>query len=465
MKANIIIPVMPSDISVVKSIGTKLESSSLDVMYLPKNNLSLNRLSQEICMDKIYDSYLTHTPTKSLSKLCEKYNIKSINSFIFPQMVYDRHYSTPSYSPFTMYINDHMNSEKYINILHRTLDWLDIMFESNDTIVSIQCVGGEILRRSLQKMADYHNMPSIWIGFSPMEGMSSIFSNESVDWMDESLLDYSDMDEDQRKDARDLINNIKSQKKQIGKEKNNQQMSVRENIYKKCKLIADKKSTSIPIIKDWIQSNVIKKGNAVLNSRYYLTEKKSDQNIRSGQFIFYPLQYHRESRITVRAKEFYNQFWLIEYLSRSCPSPADLYIKDHPRQLGAQPHSHIRGVSNHATLLNPHSNTHDIIANSNVVVTLNNTVGFEAIIHGKPVVCLGNAFYSDHGYTFDVNNISSLASTLYEAYNSDGLTDEQVIEFAYGVINGSVEGEWHPTSSSRQCKLAESLYSHLLKVL
>ncbi|MFC7193469.1 hypothetical protein ACFQL4_00505 [Halosimplex aquaticum] len=191
--------------------------------------------------------------------------------------------------------------------------------------------------------------------------------------------------------------------------------------------------------------------------RSYCSVNES-QNIISHQemdYVFYPLQYYIESRVTMRAPAFYEQSWLVEYLSRSVPTNHKLVTKDHPQQLGAQPRRAVDTIARYSIPLAPSYHTHEVIENASAVVTLNNTVGYEALLYGKPVITLGKAFYDD--YTYKVDDINDIDRTIKYAVNSGGPSEEKIIEFVHGLISGSRAGVWRDDSPESIHNLVEGI--------
>jgi hypothetical protein len=57
-------------------------------------------------------------------------------------------------------------------------------------------------------------------------------------------------------------------------------------------------------------------------------------------------------------------------------------------------------------------NVHDLIANSRGVITVNSGVGFESLVHGKPVVTLGNCDYKWAAFRAHVEELDAAADYL-----------------------------------------------------
>jgi glycosyltransferase involved in cell wall biosynthesis len=55
---------------------------------------------------------------------------------------------------------------------------------------------------------------------------------------------------------------------------------------------------------------------------------------------------------------------------------------------------------------------HPLIEASHLVVVRNSTVGLEALLYNKPVICLAKSAYSEKGFTYDIENSYQLKSTL-----------------------------------------------------
>jgi hypothetical protein len=448
------------DPSFVGRLGTALEKRGFEIDYLPKNERALRELSECVPESRILVDYLDHEPQRSLGELCDMVDISSVRDEVFPQMVYDFAYSVPSYRADLLAGRADLDFDRYRRLLHKSLDYLVEYYAMTDSSIPLQHVGSEVLRRALQRVADAHGVASVWVGFSPIPGRASLYRDESVTWDMFETKPFEELTADEKERARELIRNTKENTPVVGDNggsSDGDDDSVVVDVYDKLKRIAVEREEVIPEIKHWIQHNVVRQLLEMYANYRYLSVSESAEFITSEEFVFFPLQFFRESRVTVRAKPFYNQSWLVEYLFRSVPTGYKLAVKDHPQQLGSQPRSCIDAIARHSTALHPGTNAHDVVEEAAAIVTLNNTVGYEALIHGKPVVTLGDAFYSHLGYTYDVTDLASLPETLAEAVASDGLTESEVVEFAHGILSGSVPGEWGDPADGNVRRLANSL--------
>jgi capsule polysaccharide modification protein KpsS len=201
---------------------------------------------------------------------------------------------------------------------------------------------------------------------------------------------------------------------------------------------------------DTILKTGIKKGmaglkrrmNGVVSQAVSLDRAESRNAIHKNNYILFTLQNYTEERVLGHAFPYFDQAWLIEYLSKIAPTDHELYVKDHPGAFGLQPPSSINSISKHAKLLHKEFPSYKAIKQASAVVTINNTVGFESLLYGKDVICMGNAFYSGAGYTRDVKNLNELPRVLHQATSSEGLTNQEIVEFVNGLLSGSYQGEF-----------------------
>ena len=94
----------------------------------------------------------------------------------------------------------------------------------------------------------------------------------------------------------------------------------------------------------------------------------------------------------------------------------DLVLKEHPMSIGRNPLSllrRLRRVEN-VRLVEPYVSSHELIRRSAAVAVISSTVGLEALLHGKPVLTLGQPFYSGLGVTLDVDSFREVPAKVSE---------------------------------------------------
>jgi hypothetical protein len=147
-------------------------------------------------------------------------------------------------------------------------------------------------------------------------------------------------------------------------------------------------------------------------------------------FVYMPLQNPVESTMTVLSKPYYRQDAMIDLVARSLPEGHVLAVKPHPEHLGAYPGGFLGRVARipNVRLLEPSLPSAPLISRAAALAVSAGTTGFEGLVHGRPVVLLGNVFYRGHGLTHDVEDVARLDEIVGEALASRP-DAERVAEF------------------------------------
>lgn len=121
--------------------------------------------------------------------------------------------------------------------------------------------------------------------------------------------------------------------------------------------------------------------------------KFDNYNYLEEKYVFFPLQVSTDSQIIVNSR-----LTLIESLTYAMEKAnelnLDLIIKPHPAEKNINLLKHINKLkqeSKRIFILN--DNTFRLIKNSELIITINSTIGIEAMMYYKPIIVLGNSFY------------------------------------------------------------------------
>ncbi|TCS72485.1 capsular polysaccharide biosynthesis protein [Sulfuritortus calidifontis] len=211
-------------------------------------------------------------------------------------------------------------------------------------------------------------------------------------------------------------------------------------------------------------------GHVARHVRMFFNSKKLSQHYReipSGQpFIYYPLHVPADFALTVRSPEYLDQYALIDYLCRVAPLGYRVAIKEHPALIGAVSQHRICDLldrHDNFILLSPSINNHDVLAASTAVVTVNSKSGAEALLHCKPVIVLGNAFYETCPLVHRVEALSGLQAALTKAMEQQSeLSLDDALPFFEAVWNASYPGELYDRSNENVTAFARSLSDCLM---
>jgi hypothetical protein len=146
--------------------------------------------------------------------------------------------------------------------------------------------------------------------------------------------------------------------------------------------------------------------------------KKLYRPMPESPFVYYPLHVPADMALTLRSPEFLDQVATIDFLLRTIPDSHQLVVKEHPAQIGAIPAGRLFALAqrfDNFVLLPPQTNNYAVLARADAVVSVNSKSGAEAVLLGKPVVVMGDAFYRSCPLVFAVDRLSDVPPRLREA--------------------------------------------------
>jgi len=153
-------------------------------------------------------------------------------------------------------------------------------------------------------------------------------------------------------------------------------------------------------------------------------------------YLYFPLHRSGDAQILLRAPQYYNQFQLIDTISKHLPIKYKLYVKQHPSGEGEFKILDLQKIKNlkNVRLIDTKINTHDIIKNSKGVITINSNTGWESLIHKKPTIVLGNVYYDIFDHFEKVRDFYKLPNAIKRAIKRKTTTEQQ-----YKYINAVME--------------------------
>ena len=152
------------------------------------------------------------------------------------------------------------------------------------------------------------------------------------------------------------------------------------------------------------------------NSRQTIKNKKVSQIrdleslLETQNYIFCPLQVPKDSQLTVHGgwiKDIHHFLTCINQVTEYLPPDFHFRVKEHPSSKISFTQEVIN-LGNPRIVLDNNTDTMDLVAQSMAVLTINSSVGMEAFYFEKPVITLGNAFYSFDELTSRATDISQL---------------------------------------------------------
>ncbi|MGE0626200.1 MAG: capsule biosynthesis protein [Hyphomicrobiaceae bacterium] len=186
------------------------------------------------------------------------------------------------------------------------------------------------------------------------------------------------------------------------------------------------------------RSHALMVRNAVSMQRHY-------QGLPEGKpFIYYPLHVPADMALTLRSPEYLDQLALIDYILRVIPASHMLAIKEHPAQIGAIPAARLKQLIrryDNLVVLAPKSNNFSILERADAVVSVNSKSGAEALLLGKQVVVLGDAFYGKCPLVLRANRLHDLGDRIREALARPDVDRNEAAKYFQTAWDRSAPGE------------------------
>ena len=179
------------------------------------------------------------------------------------------------------------------------------------------------------------------------------------------------------------------------------------------------------------------------------------------KYIYFPLHVPADMALTVRAPELLDQYTLIDYLARSIPITHKLVIKEHPAFVGGTEYNRIVSLlkTHDNIILSRPINNFDVVNNCDLLITINSKAGVEAIVCGKPVIVLGDAFYKNAPLVSYIDDISKLKDAIPSSIKlcEKNIPETQIENFIQAIWDNSILGEIYSLHDENINNISNSL--------
>jgi hypothetical protein len=161
----------------------------------------------------------------------------------------------------------------------------------------------------------------------------------------------------------------------------------------------------------YVENYVRERARGALATRLYEPVGKTDR-----PFVYFPLHVTDDYKIKRVIPHCVDQAAIVELIASSLPQGVDLVLKEHPMSIGRNPIRLLRrltGLEN-TRLVDPYTSSHELIKRARGVAVISSTVGLEALLHGRPVMTIGQPFYAGYGVTVDVDSFREIPDATME---------------------------------------------------
>lgn len=135
-------------------------------------------------------------------------------------------------------------------------------------------------------------------------------------------------------------------------------------------------------------------------------------------FFLFPLNMPADEQLTLRAPQFRDIFSTCQQIANVLPYGYFLVIKEHPSHPGMLNHRQLKGLLRafpSIRYVSVETPIHTLLGEASALVSVNSTAAIDALVRGKPVITLGEAFYRGTGLTHDVGYFFNAHQAFAEA--------------------------------------------------
>ncbi len=130
----------------------------------------------------------------------------------------------------------------------------------------------------------------------------------------------------------------------------------------------------------------------------YLAEVEESEPDLEQPFVYFPLQMQPEMTTSALGGRFRDQVLAIERLAEMLPEGHLIYVKENPKQTGklrSPLFFHRLNRIKQVRLMPSHANSQELMGRAVATANVSGTVGWEALLAGKPVISFGAGWWSD----------------------------------------------------------------------
>ena len=184
-------------------------------------------------------------------------------------------------------------------------------------------------------------------------------------------------------------------------------------------------------------------------SKKLLNEKFYDKFDSDVKYLYYPLTGQPEYATQVMSNMWVNQLAIVEALAKSVPVDWQIYVKEHPATIGwrVRPFSFYKEIREYPNvrLIPIHIRNREAVKNSQMVVTIGSTAGWEAVLfYNKPVINFSRALYNITGLSVQCSDLTELSNLISDEYKrmktiSNDERKKRLVALIQAIINHSVD--------------------------
>jgi hypothetical protein len=438
MHFDFVIPVMDpeSEMPFLGGVTRALERDGASVALI-----SMTRTPHEACLavtPNVFSAYADFDPSRSvdaaeMSGLERRYRLGSIDDHVAPERYYD------------------WGSRDYTRLYQATahaFHFIESFLSRHTASAFMNCIGGEIMRRSMARVADVGGPANLILDWTPLPGRIVVTTKETG-W-DELHAPPPPCTANEAQIAEDFVRQLTTKRTMYAAPST---LGLEwKHIRRAGKRIFEERKVGVSLTRLSIE-RAQRAARRLTSSHLYRAPDWTDR------FFFFPLHQPNDSALTLRAPQFMEQEALIAFIAeRLLPFGTKLYVKPHVGARDAYATSTLTRIARTrgVRLIEPTVNSHELIQRADAILVINSTVGFESICHGRPTVVFGRPFYRGFGITADVDRLDDALDAI-DAARSSPPNRDLLIRFIASCYRASAPGLFSETSDENVQHVARAI--------
>ena len=224
------------------------------------------------------------------------------------------------------------------------------------------------------------------------------------------------------------------------------------------------------IYKNFFGANVVRSAKYIARYNFHKIVNVFAKDIDpvNDRYFLFPLFMTGEwSNHVFMSLGYWDQVGTIRHIAQCLPVGTYLYVKEHHSMFAEHSLGFYREIKKirNVRLVSPFADTFHLIENSQGVVTLGSTMGFEALLMKKPVLLLGEPWYRVFPGLRRVDSPYEIAHFMQHLDEIEILTREECINLVHAIYQVSFEGIKCPRpgtlSDSNVASFVDALTKHL----
>jgi len=241
------------------------------------------------------------------------------------------------------------------------------------------------------------------IGSARMPGLLSVYSGAPQEWSlmkaELALIRQRGLTDEQRSDARSFVTGFRERPERPTGMRTRARLPVadREDVERLVQLgrryMTDVRNPTLTSPVRALRQRAVR----LARNRASRSLDYFDAPVDGDRYVLYPIHFQPEASTLVQAPYYLDQTALIADISKSLPVGYKLYVKEHVSNRGRRPLAFYQELRETfaVRLLGPDEDTWQLIRDAAAVAVITGTVGWEALLFGKPVVTFGDVFYNE----------------------------------------------------------------------